>query len=480
MLDKETIRQELALRARLIEQAEVQRAALLADLFDKQIEFINDPSKQKTLVCGRRAGKTHALSRYLVKTALERPGANSRSLYVSLTKPHAVDLLWNELTRYCDALMLGCRYDNNRHTISFPNGHVISFGGVSSKDEREKHRGFPYHLIICDETGSFGPYLGYLLEDVLGAALLDYDGTIVLAGTPAPQAAGAFYDAAHAASGWKGWHWTVLDNPRIPQWAGKDNWRDIARAFLSSVESKTPSVKFKREYLGKWIRDVDSLLYVLEPSINLYDELPSHAYDYVIGADTGYNDASAIVCLAASKATKDVFLVDEWSQSGVLIDRLAAELQSFSRRYPQAAMVIDPANKQLVESMRQIYHLPLEAADKLGKRSHIDVLNSALHQGTVKFRRKSPTYEQMSVLEWNVKRTAESETFPADLADAMLYAYTHVYNHHNRPEVPKPLTENEWAREEERKMIEAAVAKVQGKNNDPLAFNEPDWGFSDD
>lgn len=141
-------------------------------------------------------------------------------------------------------------------------------------------------------------------------------------------------------------------------------------------------------------------------------------------------------------------------------------------------MVIDPANKQLVESMKQIYSLPLEAADKQGKRAHIDVLNAALHQGTVKFPRKSATYEQMSILEWNAKRTAESETFPADLADSMLYAYTHVYNHHNRKDLPAPTTEAERGKDEEHKMIEQAIAKMQHKDVDPLGYNDPTefWG----
>jgi len=469
---------------RLFVQDSRDRAAssLRADLFSLQIAFIEDPHKRKTLVCGRRAGKTHALSRYLVKTALEHERANC--LYVALTKPYAVALLWKELVRYCERLALRVKVDNLRHEVTFTDvDSRIIFGGVSSTDEREKLRGFPYHIVIADEVGSFGAYLGYLLEDVLQAALLDYDGTLVLAGTPSPTAAGAFYEAAHDKTGqWKNWHWTVLDNPRIPQWANRPDWKIIAKAYLDSVEERTPSVKFKREYLGSWIRDVDSLLYQLDSERNRYVKLPDEPFDYTIGADTGFNDASAIVVLAASRVTNKVYIAHEWSKSGVLFDALAGELKRTHQAYPQASMVIDPANKQLVESMKQMHSLPLESADKPGKRAHIDVLNSAIHQGTFLFPIGSKTFEQMSVLEWNKDRTRESESFPADLSDACLYAYTHVYNWHNKSEMPRPMTALEIAREEERKMIEAAVNKVNAKNRDPLGFDDDnfDWSMNDD
>ena len=271
-----------------------------------------------------------------------------------------------------------------------------------------------------------------------------------------------------------------MDNPRIPQWFGLKNWKQIARDFLAQLEKKTPAVKFKREYLGSWVRDQDSLLYLLDQDKNRYDQLPAEPLDFVIGADTGFNDASAIVVLGASRVTNRIYLVSEWSASGVLIDGLASKLKETAQRYRNAPMLIDPANKQLVESMRVTYQLPLEAADKLGKRSHIDMLNSALHAGRVLFPRQSATYDQMSVLEWNSKRTAESESFPADLADSLLYAFTHIYNWANTPEAPHRMTEAEVAKEEERRMIEAAVERARGgSSKDPFSYNEPAWGDSE-
>ncbi len=124
-------------------------------------------------------------------------------------------------------------------------------GGVSSKDEREKYRGKHFTLVVCDETGSYGAYLSYLLEDVLSAALLDYDGDLVLSGTPSPVAAGPFYDRVHDQSGaWAHFGvWTVLQNSKIPQWEGKPQWRQMAEAYLAVKASGMPAVKFRREYM---------------------------------------------------------------------------------------------------------------------------------------------------------------------------------------------------------------------------------------
>lgn len=472
MISADALRRQLT-KARQLKEASIrQKNALTVDLFDLQVDFITNPAKRKTIICGRRSGKTHAISRYLVKTSLEHKDAIV--LYLALTKPYAISLQWNLIESYLKSNKIPFKSDNLRHIIHLGDGAQIVFGGVNDREEREKFRGFPWRLVVCDETGSFGPYLSYLLEDVLQAALLDYDGTLVLSGTPSPQAAGAFYEAAHSPA-YKHWHWTVLENPRIPQWDGNPKWKSIAVDFLAQIESTTREVKFKREYLGSWIRDTDSLLYMLDPGKNFYDEISEHHFDYVIGADTGYDDASAIVVLAASKSTRNVYIVSEWSKSGCLINHLAGQLKETLRRYPGAAMVIDTANKQLVESMKQIYSLPLQPADKQGKRTHIDIMNSALNNGELKFPRNSITYEQMSILEWNSKRTAESESFPADLADSLLYAYTHVFNHHNRKDIPKPMSELEWQKEEERKMIEKAISRSRGTDDDPLGYNEPEW-----
>lgn len=429
-------RRELERRAVLrLKQGKLQQA-LRAMLFALQLAFIADTAKRITIDSGRRSGKTHVISRRSIKAATK----GKRILIVSLSKPHAVDLYWTELTKLCESLELDVKPDNVRHTLTFAGDGFIALGGVSSKDEREKCRGKGWHEVVCDETGSFGVFLTYFIEDVLDATLADYDGTLILAGTPSPTGAGYYADAC-ASDNWSHHHWTVAQNRMLPQWANLPDWDKRALAFLADKKEKLPRAKFEREYLGLWVRDLSALLVNFDDR-NRYDSLPQRQWTYVMGIDTGSKDESAIVLLAVSRATNEIFLVDEWSKSGVLIDdpkNIENSLVGQIRRIAgdkRPRMVIDPANKQLVDSMTMLYKLPLERADKLGKAAHIDILNTCAHQGLIKFPKRSTTFDQSSTLEWDDDRKREREGQPCDRFDAMLYAFTFAHQQNYwRPEM---------------------------------------------
>jgi hypothetical protein len=83
---------------------------------------------------------------------------------------------------------------------------------------------------------------------------------------------------------------------------------------------------------------------------------------------------------------------------------------------------------------------------------------------------------QMTILEWNKKRTTESERYAADLADACLYAYTHCYNYlnpDNKPEVNKK-SKNHIIQEMHARIVETRRRKAKPEE-DALSV---DWsGF---
>lgn len=475
------------IRRRLAEQQRQREldAALVAQLFAQQLAFINDESKRITNDSGRRAGKTHVIS----SRGLKKGASSKRVLIVSISKPHAVELYWEELTKLCEALKLNVKADNVRHTLSFSNGGMVALGGVSSKDEREKCRGKGWHEVVCDETGSFGVFLTYFIEDVLDATLADYDGTLVLAGTPSPTGVGYYADACKDPS-WSHHHWTVAENSMLPQWAGDPCWHERALAFLADKKEKLPLAKYEREYLGLNVRDLSALLVTLDDR-NRYDILPVRRWAYVMGIDTGSKDESAIVLLAVSKETNEIFVVDEWAKSGVLIDdpknienSLVGQIRRIAGdKHPR--MVIDPANKQLVDSMSMLYNLPLEKADKLGKAAHIDILNTGAHQGLVKFPKHSPTFDQSSTLEWDDKRQREREGQPCDRFDALLYAFTfaHQENFWRPEEQPQKTKDHPMIQEARRLEAEERDAKrrhekeKQAWGNDTLDFGTEPLDF---
>lgn len=473
-------RRELERRYLLgIRQKELE-AALQANLFALQLAFILDTAKRITNDTGRRGGKTHAVARRIARAA----NSGKRCLIVSLSKPHAIELYWAELTKLCEALKLDVKIDNVRHVIHFSSGGLVALGGVSTKDEREKCRGKGWHEVVCDETGSFGVFLQYFLEDVLDATLADYDGTLILAGTPSPSGAGYFHDVCHSVM-WSHHHWTVLENEMLPQWAGKADWRSLAEAFLAEKKTKLYPAKFEREYLGKWVRDLSALLVHFDEATNRYDVLPPGSYQYVMGIDTGSRDASAIIVLAVSRSTSGIYLIDEWQKSGVLIDGLVDQIRKMAVGRDGIRMVIDPANKQLVDSMAALYHLPLELADKAGKAAHIEIMNGASHQGVFRLPRKSGTWDQACALEWNDQRTREREGQACDLFDAMLYAFwlAHLSNYWRptvepeKPNKPQIVLEMERLRTEDREKKQINEAQKRMWGSDTLDFGTEPLDF---
>lgn len=471
---------ELAAVITLAEQETLaQQAEYLAGLSDKQREVIDHKAKVKTVRTGRRGGKTHLLARLLIKRAQDRAGA--LCLFIALTRPSAKRLIWGELHKVNMQHGLGIDFNAQDLTATLPNGSQIWLAGATTGNEIEKLRGHPFDLICCDESGSFATeQFEYLLKEVLNASLEDYDGELVLVGTPNAAAAGAFFDydtstAEHIAH----FHWTVLDNPNFPRWRGKKNWRQLAAKWWADKIRREGWAEddpvMHREWLAKWVRDSNRLVYRVSPD-NLLPaftlENGKEDYDFVLGADLGWSDAKTIVTLACHKRTNKLVYVDCFEQSGMLIDDFADVLKSFQAKYRPLAIVCDAGalGKDLVELMRQRRMLPIQAAEKREKPANIAFLNSALKSQRLMFAAEArPVYRQMSLLQWKDKQQLKTDqSFREDLCDAALYAFRYATNEW-RPErlADEPVEGTaEWLDQQAARAKAAALRRNAQRQND--------------
>lgn len=453
-----------------------QQAAYLAGLSDKQREVIEHPAKVKTVRTGRRGGKTHLLARLLIKRAQDREGA--LCLFIALTRPSAKRLIWGELHKVNRQHGLGIAFNAQELTAVLPNGSQIWLAGATTGTEIEKLRGHPFDLICCDESGSFATeQFEYLLKEVLNASLEDYDGELVLVGTPNAAAAGAFFDydtstAPHIAH----FHWTVLDNPNFPRWRGKKNWRQLAQRWWADKCRREgwadDDPVMHREWLAKWVRDSNRLVYRVSPDNLLATFDATEAFDYVLGLDLGWNDAKTIVVLACSKTTNLIKFVDCFEQSGLLIDDFVDVVKSFQTKYRPVAMVCDAGaiGKDVVELMRQRHALPILAAEKTQKVSNIQFLNSALKSRRLMFAPAAmPVYRQMGLLQWKDKfQLKTDQSFREDLCDAALYAFRYATNVWLPSEVTKGPDEGTaaWIDEQAAKAKAAALRRAAQRQHD--------------
>lgn len=431
--------------------------------FDKQLAFITDPSRRKTAVCSRRAGKTLACAADLLHTAISLPGDVA---YITLSRRNAKRIIWRELLKLNKEFGLNAKEDATELTLTLPNGNVIYISGAKDEAEIERFRGLSLRKVYIDEVQSFRPYIQELIEDVLEPALTDYYGTIVLIGTPGPVPAGFFYDVSHNPN-WSHHHWTMQDNPHHERKSGVPALRQIQEIATSrGLTLNSPSIQ--REYFGQWKQDTESLVYKFDNMRNIYFERPTNLR-YVLGIDIGWKDSDAIAVLGYADDQQRVYLVEEYIRSKNDITSLVEQIKHFQDKYNPVKMVMDAGalGKKIQEEIRIRHQLPVEAAEKTRKSEFIALLNDDLRTGKFKAMPNSRFEQDSQLLEWDYSaptRPVIDDRYHTDIGDAVLYAWRECKHFYEQATVAAKPTPNEYMAELEAKEAEAMERQKAGGN----------------
>lgn len=449
-------------------------------LFDKQLKFVLDPRPFKVAVCSRRAGKTIACAADLVNTCLETDGIVC--LYITLARTNAKRLLWPELKKINNKYKLGAAEDLIELSMTFPNGSVIYCSGAKDASEIEKFRGLALKKVYIDECQSFRAHIKELIDDVLVPALIDYDGSLCLIGTPGPVPAGYFAEVCGAApkvktkqqdendedSGpefsWVQYHWTFFDNPHIALKSKKTHEQVLKRVLkMRGVNIDDPSIQ--REFFGKWVLDSDSLWIKYSAALNDFSSLPPNkVYNYILGIDVGFNDADALAVLAWEEHSKNIYLVEEIVTEKQGITELVEQIQLVQKRYDISKMVMDEGGlgKKMAEEMRRRNHLPIHPADKARKQENVAFLNDALRTGRFKAKADSQFAQDSFLVEIDrdkcrPDRVKLSDKHHSDIIDAVLYAFKEspAFTYVEPAKRPEPGTP-EWFQQQTDDMWENA------------------------
>lgn len=443
--------------------------------FDKQVAFITDPSKLKTLVAGRRAGKTYACAVYLLSEALRIP--KCKILYLAITKDYAKSLIWDTLHDLNAEYGLGAHFTESKGIVTINNGSSILISGADNAAEVRKFRGHGVALSILDEAQNFrGPIITDLIENVLSKALYDFDGTLVLAGTPPPVPVGYFYECAvgrtneagsFAATAYSTHKWTMFDNPHLKAKSGRTAdyllQQDLKR---KGVTIDDPSIR--REVFAEWVTDSNALVFKYSSSINNYTDAPPLT-EFVIGVDLGFDDADAIAVLGWSAASPDIYLVEEAIKRGQTVTELAEEVDRVLTKYQPLRIVMDTGGlgKKLAEELRKRYALPVVAAEKSRKFEFIELLNDALRTGRFRAKTTSQFAQDCYLVEWdrkNSQKLAIKDTFHSDITDAALYAYREALHWLFTPaQLPIAKGSSEWYKQVEAEIEERLIKELEDK-----------------
>lgn len=429
-------------------------------LFKEQLAFVDDPSYFKQAVTSRRAGKTVSCAVDLINTAHATPEVDTA--YITLSRANAKRLIWPEIKRLNRRFNLGMEPNEVDLAMTCRNGSVIYCSGAKDASEIEKFRGLALKKVYIDEGQSFPPFLEELIDDVLAPSLMDYAGSLSLIGTPGPVPAGVFFEATKSEN-WAHHHWTYFDNPFIVMKSGKTHMELLERELKRrGVKLDDPSIQ--REWFGKWVVDLNSLVYRYNESINHFKELPQGKYTFIMGVDLGYEDADAIAVLAWSEDTRKTYLVAEKVTRKQGLTELVEQIEHYRQKFDVSKIVMDTGGlgKKIAEEIIRRYHIPVVAAEKVRKYEYIELMNDELRRGNLMIKKDSQFAEDAMKVEWDMNKSRPdkmviSDRFHSDICEAVLYAWRESWGFAFAPKPTKAVYGTpEWQAAEAEKMEQAA------------------------
>jgi hypothetical protein len=466
------LEKEIAKRIKKAEQdAAAPKFSVEEYCFEEQVRFIRDSNKFKTAVCSRRSGKTISCAADLIDTVQSSEGDVA---YITLTRGTAKRIIWRELLKINDKYQLGAKPDNQELTLTMPNGNIVYLSGAKDESEIEKFRGMALRKIYIDEAQAFRPYIKELIDEVLEPSLTDYDGSLILIGTPGPVPAGFFYDAA-TGDGWSHHKWTIHNNPHIERKSGKTADKIIEeRCKRRGVSVNDPSIR--REYFGEWESDEDALVYKFDQRRNTFI-IPPRDLRYIFGIDIGYKDSDAIAVLGYDDKEGRSYLVEEWIADKQDITSLAEKIKVLKLKYDPVKMIMDAGalGKKIQEEIRHRHGLNVEAADKHRKLEYISLMNDDLRNGKLQAYLGSRFAEDCQLVVWDWDDPTKpriSDRYHTDIGDAVLYSWRECRHYFKQDEVSKiQQRTDDYMKQLEEKEAEAMEAKRLG--------HDIDWGVDE-
>lgn len=422
---------------------------LLSTSSEAQKKFIRDKSRKKVCLCTRRCGKSFGLGIALILEALKHPG--SSLLYINKTIQVAQRTMVKDIVEPLNAFY-NLNLDIIEGMVRVPNGSVIYLIGVdSSEKEKDKILGQKYRLVAVDEAQSYSIDLKDLFLRVIQPALTDLNGTLVVCGTPCDDTKTYFYELTKdycSKEGWSYHEWSALENTSIP-FGAKDRMCDLVAKDIEEMIRDNPDIintaSFKQQWLGKWTVNESALVYHPH-DYNFIDSLPKQEYQYVMGIDLGWNDASAFVIGAYSNKDKHLYLIEAYKESHLDFTQVAQVIQNYRKQYRFNRIVVDGANLQGVEEIRRRHNIPLMVAEKSDKANYIALLNSDLDAANILILNSASHQikDEWSALIWdkNSDKLKEDPKYDNHLSDAFLYMWRIARNYLSIPQGP-PKTEEE-------------------------------------
>lgn len=387
-------------------------------LFERQRLFHRDPARFKAALNTRRSGKSFLAATRLILAATRTQA--STNPYVALTRDSAKRILWPILLTIIEKYEIKATPVESTLTIEFPqNKSQVFLVGADQKNFINRLRGIAAKLAVIDEAQSYREHIKELIDDVLTPALADHNGGLDLYGTPGIRPNGFFYDVTTQNIGFSVHRWSILDNPHIPN----------APEFISEMMKRRgwseQNPTYRREWLGEWVLDEDSLLFKFNEHRNLISEIDTKNLIRIIGIDFGFHDKTAFVIVSFDPHSPKLYVEHSEAYSEMIPSEIAKHTELLVQRFNPVSIVSDSAGlgKSILEEMRRRYHLPVKAAQKTDKLTAISLINGEFIESHVKVLASNKEFIHQLKNTPRGEKGIEDDGSPFDLCDAFIYAF---------------------------------------------------------
>lgn len=476
---------------------------LFDGMIPQQRAYAGSTARRIANLCTRRAGKSRTALRRLLRRALRTRGG--RFLYINETRAECERIAWSGvngdgLVPLLEAMGVAHKLDQTKLRITFADIDCqINLVGADDETAIRKLRGGAYHGVIIDEAQKM-PHLENLIDQVLGAAMMDFGGSIELLGTPSEDCAGLFYEATEggSAGAWEVHRWSILDNPYFGASSDERYARTIA-VYLADTGRTLDDPVVQREYFGRWVKSDSRHVYpvfsvpreqlVYAPARAYIDGTPdwdaalrdmplrpdgrSYEWLHSVGIDIGYNpDPFAFVVWSWTRDLPGLWELGSWSQQNLIPDAQAVILADLNQRLNPVEMVADAGGvaKGVVagwsEGWLERLAIPVAEAEKSQKSTNIEWMGNDIRKGLVRVREGGAWLTEAEKHTWLVSRTGKYVENPKTAnhcLDGGLYGFRSASHYRSEapPEAPK-LGTAAWSAVQEERMESARFDDAGG------------------
>jgi hypothetical protein len=444
-----------------------------------QLAVLRDESKEKSILWGRRRGKSYVCAMLLLRACYRYPYSDVWNPYVALTKVNARRFFWPVLKLVVARLGIPAKLNESELTLRIPGKSGILLGGCEDRAAIERWRGGKFGTVVNDECGAM-PWLDEF-DDALDPALADLNGDRVYAGTPGPICDGYWHDISTGKrEGMPAFHTTMFTSPHLP------NPEEYAARIRRKRGWDETNVTYRREYLAEWLQDLGVLVYPLTPEKNSVSDLPEPLDDrgwrFVIAVDPGYTEATGIVVLAVHDAHDPTYVIDAWKRSECIVQEVAMQIAAFRRKYPRSQVVMDSGGmgKVHAEETRRRLQIPVYPFEKRERKSAVRWMHDMVRSGQIKVLDVPATQDyrdECAVLQWDEHKQDHNKTQSNNkdgqkndhLCDAAMGGNRHIrhYSHTPHEERPVPGT-REYYQQQEDRILGEMEERLQGYEEEPF------------